>query len=398
MGKSARMASGAHLERRGLRGPAWRRLRSFWTAPFTAPVPRATARALLLQQHQRLIAGLPLLCLLIAANALAMAAAVLGDLPWWQQAAPPVLIVGTCLAVLARLRTRAARAPSPRLASRQLRHAAMLASALGLVAGLWCVNAFSETERYYCMVAPVFIGIAALVCATCLLSVPRAAIAAMVATVSPIVIKMMLYDNLGVRAMALMMVLVTVMQAGVLLAKFRDTVGVLALQHELSQVAGTDPLTGIANRRAFMRRFDAALAAGQPVVVALTDLDGFKAINDRHGHLAGDAVLSEMAARMRRLAPRALAVARLGGDEFALLFDARHGADGPRGVLDAIRAGAGLPLVWGGHVLTAGISIGTAHSPADGADAPDLLLAADTRLYADKARRRAMAQGLALQA
>jgi hypothetical protein len=66
-----------------------RRIDKAWTAPFTATVPAAIRRRLLREQATRLDAGLPLLCLLIAANALAMAVAVLGELPWWQQALPP---------------------------------------------------------------------------------------------------------------------------------------------------------------------------------------------------------------------------------------------------------------------------------------------------------------------
>lgn len=372
-------------------GERLRRASDRWLSPFTAPVPANVQGELVALQYERLVAALPMLCILIAANAVAMGLAVMGELPWWQQLAPPVIIVGTCLAVLWRLRTRPA-TDDPDAALRTLRRAPLVTVPLGLVAGFWCVNAFEETEKYYCMVAPVFIGIASLVSATCLLSVPRAAIGGMIATVVPIAIKMALFDNLGVRAMDAMMVLVTIMQARVVLSKFDETVRMLTLQSELNRLAGSDPLTGLDNRLAFDSALQRMLNAGEPVFVALADLDGFKQANDQHGHLAGDAILVEVARRMRRHAPQARSLARLGGDEFALLFSATTGTLAAEAQLDELRRGIGRAYRWQGSTLRVETSLGTALSLVDGTE-PDLLLAsADRRLYHDKlARKRAAA-------
>lgn len=374
--------------RNSVENESWSARWAGWTSPFTAPVPSMLRAPLVELQHQRLSAMLPVLCLLIAANAIAMGLAVLGELPWWQQLLPPVLIVSACLAVLAHNRLR----PCPRTEEarfRQLRHALFLTVPLGLVAGFWCVNAFEETEKYYCMVAPVFIGIAALVTATCLLSVPRAAIAAMVATVTPIVVKMAMFDNLGVRAMAVMMVLVTAMQAGVVLSKFNETLAMLTFQFRLNRLAETDALTGLDNRMAFTGKLRAALEAKRPILLALADLDGFKAANDSHGHHAGDAILTGVAERMSTLAPEALAIARLGGDEFALLFDCSHGTAQALDRIQAIRRTVALPFAIGDALVGIGISFGTATNPADGTGDEALLRVADRRLYADKASRKA---------
>lgn len=370
-----------------VRERGFRALIERWTSPFTCAVPESVREPLIRLQAERLHAALPLLCLAIAANAIAMGLAVWGDLPAWQQLGPPVIIAGTCLIALARSRWRRARA-SLAEAERQLRGALCISAALGLVAGIWCVNAFNETEQYYCMVAPVFIGIAALVTATCLLSVPRAAIVGMAATVAPIVVKMALYENLGVRAMAAMMVVTVVMQSVVVLGKFRETVRTLTLQHELNRLAETDSLTGLDNRLAFLRALDERLDARRPVLVAMVDLDGFKRANDTHGHHAGDEVLAEVGRRMRAEAPGACSIARLGGDEFALLFELPEDRAGLREEIAAIRAAVARPIAYGGATIIVSASIGLALSPEDGVEPTALLRTADLALYAEKRLRR----------
>jgi diguanylate cyclase (GGDEF)-like protein len=90
--------------------------------------------------------------------------------------------------------------------------------------------------------------------------------------------------------------------------------------HEL--LAATDPLTGCPNRRAFLERLGRSIAEaalGSPSVVCLIDLDGFKAVNDRDGHAAGDATLREVTTALHAAVRDSDTVARLGGDEFAVL-------------------------------------------------------------------------------
>ncbi len=357
-----------------------------WFSPFTAPVPAPVCAPLILLQHDRLHAMLPLACLLIAVNAIAMAIAVLGDLPYWQQLAPPVIIVGGAVAMLAWRHSWSVATDDLDAAYRRLRAALFIALILGPVAALWSVNAFTETERYYCMVAPVFIGISTLVMASCLVCVPRAAIGGMATTIAPIAIKMMSYDNLGVRAMAVMLVLITVMQAALVLVRFRETVKMLTLQHELNRLAESDALTGLDNRLAFMRTIEDRMDQGKPVIVALADLNGFKAANDTHGHLIGDEILIGVAMRMTAVAVTAVSVARLGGDEFALLYDVVDGGAQAQAQTEiaAARATIALPFACSDAAVSISTSIGMARSPDDGRDALSLLREADRRLYAEK--------------
>ena len=103
----------------------------------------------------------------------------------------------------------------------------------------------------------------------------------------------------------------------------------LAEKSRVRQMADSDSLTGLANRRAFLEGLKERLAAtGRPnLALALFDLDGFKPINDTFGHAAGDAVLIEVARRLEASGGREAFAARIGGDEFALIFPCRGAAE-----------------------------------------------------------------------
>lgn len=364
----------------------WRRMLS----PFTAPVPLQVAGEMINLQYERVSSHLPWLCLLLSVHSLAMALALRGNLPLWEQWPPALAISAACLFVLIRNRLRHRRhAHIPRAqAYRHLRRAAIMAAPVGLVAGMWAANAFSHATHDYCMVAPVFIAIAALTSASCLLGVPRAAIAGMVASIAPIAVKLALYDSWGMRALALMLVLMTAMQIHVVLDKFKETLAMLEQKHQAVRASLTDPLTGLDNRLAFMRMLEERLRLDRPVMLVLADLDGLKIANDTHGHLAGDAILTETARRMKRLGARALCVARLGGDEFAMLYDVARGQKLALGEIAAIRASLSLPIVWNDRIVSIGASFGTAIGPLEGASPAAIIQSADARLYADKAARK----------
>ena len=157
---------------------------------------------------------------------------------------------------------------------------------------------------------------------------------------------------------------------------------------QLAHLALHDPLTGLPNRRGLGEALDQALArserTGLPLAVLALDLDGFKAINDRHGHPAGDAALIEIAGRLRRTIRRSDLVARLGGDEFAVLAGELNG---PAPVVRlARRLGAALraPIALPDAVASVDVSIGVAFFPGDGDTPAELLARADLALYVAK--------------
>jgi diguanylate cyclase (GGDEF)-like protein len=150
----------------------------------------------------------------------------------------------------------------------------------------------------------------------------------------------------------------------------------------LAQLAFTDPLTGLANRQALREELDAALARGDRVAVALVDLDGFKQVNDRLGHAAGDEVLVTAADRMRGEVRDGDLVARLGGDEFVVLVLGRD-EDVSAEVAARLAFVIGEPMRVAGEVITVGAACGgVAAGPCETTDV--LLGRADRAMYAAK--------------
>ncbi|HWR95436.1 MAG TPA: GGDEF domain-containing protein, partial [Arenimonas sp.] len=155
---------------------------------------------------------------------------------------------------------------------------------------------------------------------------------------------------------------------------------------DLERAALTDPLTGLGNRRALtnaLRRFLGRDGVERRAVgVLLLDLDYFKQINDRHGHLAGDAVLREVADRLIRAVPEQAIIGRWGGEEFILLFE-RITLDEARTVAERVRAGlADPPVRFESASIPITASIGVAcNFGLDTHDIDTLLAAADTALY-----------------
>jgi diguanylate cyclase (GGDEF)-like protein len=153
---------------------------------------------------------------------------------------------------------------------------------------------------------------------------------------------------------------------------------------QLLEVAYRDALTGIANRRAFDERLQEALAGDGPVGLLLGDVDGLKAVNDTHGHAAGDAALRQVGAALTEACGPGQSPARIGGDEFAVIVEGGS-EDGDRALIAAIAAalrdaGVTVSLSWG---ATRGVS---PHP-----EATELIRAADVAQYAEKRRHGAAA-------
>ena len=160
------------------------------------------------------------------------------------------------------------------------------------------------------------------------------------------------------------------------------------LFQRLEYMAQYDPLTGLANRVLFYERLClahvATAASGAGLAVLYLDLDGFKSVNDSHGHALGDALLKLVARRLRHGVRESSMVARLGGDEFVVLLEELRSPAHAASVAASLRAALAQPFDVDGQRLSLGASIGTAVYPQDGASAEDLLCGADQAMYAEK--------------
>jgi diguanylate cyclase len=146
-----------------------------------------------------------------------------------------------------------------------------------------------------------------------------------------------------------------------------------------------DSLTGLPNRRLFTERAGEALgrawSKGSQCAVLFIDLDGFKPVNDTFGHSVGDALLVEIANRLRSCFPEPASVARLGGDEFAALVEFTDGADVPGLAAKRILREIQQPIIIDGKSMAVGATVGVAVGPASGRRAEDLIHAADLAMY-----------------
>ena len=159
---------------------------------------------------------------------------------------------------------------------------------------------------------------------------------------------------------------------------------------QLEQVADEDPMLPVLNRRAFVRELSRAQSLAQrhgiPSSLVYLDVNGMKAINDTHGHAAGDAVLLNICQRLREQLRQADVVGRLGGDELGVILvhtDEAAAALKARSLVDVIRE---KPVSWSGTELPVSLAYG--HAALSGGEAQEALAAADRAMYASKVRRR----------
>lgn len=156
--------------------------------------------------------------------------------------------------------------------------------------------------------------------------------------------------------------------------------------------AECDPLTGVANRarfQGFLEQSDDELRLESVGALVLFDLDGFKEINDRWGHAAGDKCLVEFGHRLRQAFPKARLIARIGGDEFAVLLPPLNQRNKMEIALQSRSLSGSLlaPVRWNGDGLPLGVSVGLAFvSEPDTLDPMALFNAADRALYDAKKR------------
>jgi diguanylate cyclase len=268
---------------------------------------------------------------------------------------------------------------------------------LGMITGLGLATSITFVTGTFgqSTMIPVSLAFGATSIAHCLYALRPAAIGTLIFGIVPQAIVMICFGNYEAIMLGIATLTVAVLMVRFVAAQYDQLVASLTLERTNHQLANTDPLTGLANRRAIM----AALAdeesrcrgIGARFGVAQLDLDGFKAVNDSLGHHAGDALLQAVGARLSASVAVGDQVGRLGGDEFVILFR------GVQNDADVAARATGLlgalcrPVDIGGHMIPVAASLGHATFVGDDQGVDQLLIVADQALYAAKRAAKATA-------
>jgi diguanylate cyclase (GGDEF)-like protein len=292
------------------------------------------APELTLAQAQAFSRHIPLLYLTLLCNMVAVAASHWAVAPLWLTVIFPALF---SLAAIARLTMWHRMRSAPQTAEqahKRLQSTVYLVIVFGILLTAWVFGLMTYAPDLQMNVA-LFIGVTLLASVTCLTHLKQAAnLLAMIIGI-PVGLKLISFGHLSFGAATLMLTVACITVVYVLnshYAEFATMVSqrvdlevqnaeALRLNAENFKLASTDSLTGLSNRRTFMKQIEGLIARDDSTgfAVGLIDLDGFKGVNDVYGHGAGDIVLIEAAARLQMLASEDVSFARLGGDEFAFI-------------------------------------------------------------------------------
>lgn len=264
---------------------------------------------------------------------------------------------------------------------------AVMASIICLTASFWTVGTWLDAPPGQRPYHPLFMVVWTLATAFCMSSTRFATVAVLATGIGPVIVALLVAGS-GMDHMAATVVLIATMFLLRMNHQQHDQqIDLLRLQKKLFVAASTDPLTGLPNRRALYEALEVALEAPERSGLVLVDLDGFKPVNDAHGHATGDTLLCAVGARLQGACGWSATAFRLGGDEFAIISHRAHEAD-TQGLATALLGSLATPFAVEGHRIAIGASAGMAHSRRS--DSVDSLIArADERLYAAKAMRYA---------
>jgi diguanylate cyclase (GGDEF)-like protein len=354
------------------------------------PIPAAIRDDFTILRARRVETQTPMMYIMLFATTPTAAWAGSADVHWAVKFGMPALLALLCvLGMIDNWHSRQRRM--------SLRRASLIVGKTARVSGWVAVMCSSWAVINYLYSPPgnhasfaMILTMGSLATAYCLSSIRFAAILNLVIGVVPISALMLSSGVPAEMAAATSLILATLILIRFIMQGHAMLVDLLQLQKQTRDLADTDPLTGLANRRALDTRIAELLRPSsnpQPFKLALLDLDGFKPVNDQHGHAFGDKLLCSVADRLRDCIGDAGLVVRQGGDEFAVLIPPGSPlATAP--IADRILIALVRPHVIDGVPIKVSASIGVAHWPDHGDCAETLFECADRALYQAKAETR----------
>jgi len=212
---------------------------------------------------------------------------------------------------------------------------------------------------------------------------PVAALLDLVAIAAPAAVVTFMQPDLRHVGLGLLILMYVAASFEMVRLSFNASISQITLKRQFEQLARSDSMTGVSNRSVLAEDLPRMLADGNSSMIAVhaLDLDRFKEANDRFGHPVGDALLKQVAGRLKALAAAHDLVVRMGGDEFILVQRAAADAEAmARRIVQSISA----PYDVDGQVIELGVSVGVAVAPQDGRTAEVLLSRSDRAMYRAK--------------
>jgi len=351
------------------------------------PIPAAIRDEFTMLRAQRVETQTPMMYLMLLATTPTAAWAGGAAVHWGVRYGLPALLALLCVAGMLENWHSRKRRMSLRRARLLVSKTSSTSGSVGLMCSAWCIaNWMGSPPENHANFAMI-LTMGSLATAYCLSSIRFAAILNLVIGVLPVSALMLTSGRPGEMAAATSLLLATAILVRFILQGHAMLVDLLQLQAQTRDLAHTDPLTGLANRRALDERIAELVrpsATARPFKLALLDLDGFKPVNDRFGHGFGDKLLRAVAERLKETIGEQGLVVRQGGDEFAVLLPPTSPLMAAP-IADRILIALVRPYLIDAHPVSVSASIGVAQWPEDGRSAEDLLEFADKALYLAKA-------------
>ncbi|UVO54573.1 diguanylate cyclase [Sphingomonas sp. SUN039] len=358
---------------------------------FMPSIPEAIRDDFTMLRAQRVETQTPMMYLMLLATTPTAAWAGAADVHWGVRYGLPALLALCCVLGMIENRQSRQRPMSLRRARLTVKKTSRVSGWVALMCSLWCVvNWLGSAPENHASFAMI-LTMGSLATAYCLSSIRLAAILNLAIGVVPISALMLSSGRPTEMAAATSLILATAILIRFILQSHAMLVDLLQLQKQTRDLAYTDPLTGLANRRALDERIAHLLQPSDkalPFKLVLLDLDGFKPVNDRFGHAFGDKLLRSVADRLRDTIGDEGLVMRQGGDEFAVLLPPQSSLmEAP--IADRILISLVRPHMINGHPVNVSASVGVAQWPDNGTSADELFEFADKALYQVKAEVRA---------